>query len=439
MELLIYTKNNSSRLTYIARLIFNDILAIKFRITTSYEEAAAYHGPLLAYNKEPVNGAIQIVPHGLLNEKGISPQNFEVLSWRNLPVFPVTSPNGDFPFDIFTASFYLVSRYEEQLPATLDEHKRYRSEQSIAVKNNFLELPVIDLWTFQLLDMLQSRFNGVAGCSRKFSTMFTFDLDSAYAYRYKGFVRSALGITRSLLNLRWKELQSRARVLSGAINDPNDVYAEVARKLKGFDGTTWFIHAGSWGQHDKPISLLHPAMKKIVADLSKEFKLGIHPSYKSFRKNDTLSKEINRLSGVVGMKITRSRQHYLRFRLPETYIELTKMGIHEEYSMGYPDRIGFRAGTCTPFTFYDLASDETLNLKVYPFAVMDSTLIFTNNCSIGESIQTINGLIDVVKSVKGLFISVWHVDYLSESYPGKGWWKVLDAVISRLKEAKGEN
>jgi len=217
------------------------------------------------------------------------------------------------------------------------------------------------------------------------------------------------------------------------------VYAEVARKLKGFDGTTWFIHAGSWGQHDKPISLLHPAMKKIVADLSKEFKLGIHPSYKSFRKNDTLSKEINRLSGVVGMKITRSRQHYLRFRLPETYIELTKMGIHEEYSMGYPDRIGFRAGTCTPFTFYDLASDETLNLKVYPFAVMDSTLIFTNNCSIGESIQTINGLIDVVKSVKGLFISVWHVDYLSESYPGKGWWKVLDAVISRLKEAKGEN
>lgn len=439
MDLLIYTKNNSSRLAYIAQLICNDILGIKFRITTSYEEAAAYQGPLIAYHEAPVNRAIHIVPHGLLNEKGISPQNFKVLSWRNLPVFPVTLPGGDFPFDIFAASFYLVTRYEEQLPAKVDKHKRYNSGQSIAAKNNFLTLPVVDLWAFKLLDVLQSRFNGVAGCSRKFSTMFTFDLDCAYAYRHKGFVRSALGITRSLLKLRWKELQSRARVLSGSIDDPNDVYSEIARKLIDFDGTTWFIHVGSWGQHDKPISLLHPAMKKLVADLSKEFKVGIHPSYKSFGKNGTLSKEINRLSGVVGLKITRSRQHYLRFRLPETFLELAKMGIQEEYSMGYPDRVGFRAGTCTPFTFYDLASDETINLKVYPFAVMDSTLIFTNKYSIAESIQTINGLIDVVKSVKGLFVSVWHVDYLSESYPGKGWWKVLDAVISRLKETKGEN
>ena len=67
-----------------------------------------------------------------------------------------------------------------------------------------------------------------------------------------------------------------------------------------------------------------------------------------------MKKEKNRLEGITNMQTKRSRQHYLRFSLPETYQQLIDLEIEEDYSMGYASHVGFRASTCTPFYFYDL-------------------------------------------------------------------------------------
>ena len=40
-------------------------------------------------------------------------------------------------FDVFSASFYLVSRYEEYLPYVKDMYERFQAENSLAYKHNF--------------------------------------------------------------------------------------------------------------------------------------------------------------------------------------------------------------------------------------------------------------------------------------------------------------
>ena len=47
-------------------------------------------------------------------------------------------------------------------------------------------------------------------------------------------------------------------------------------------------------------------------------------------------KRKNRLEGITNMQTKRSRQHYLRFSLPETYQQLIDLEIEEDYSMDMP-------------------------------------------------------------------------------------------------------
>ena len=54
--------------------------------------------------------------------------------------------NSTFPFDIFGASFFMLSRYEEYLPHIKDEYGRFEAKESLAFKYGFLEIPIVDKW-----------------------------------------------------------------------------------------------------------------------------------------------------------------------------------------------------------------------------------------------------------------------------------------------------
>jgi hypothetical protein len=123
-----------------------------------------------------------------------------------------------------------------------------------------------------------------------------------------------------------------------------------------------------------------------------------------------------------------SRFHYLRFSLPESYQILIEAGIKEDYSMGYVDRIGFRAGTCTPFYFYDLNNEKTSELKIIPFAYMDGVLNDKLKYSPKLAKKIINELKENVKQVNGQFNSLWHNESLSNQDRWKGWRAVFEST-----------
>ena len=77
---------------------------------------------------------------------------------------------------------------------------------------------------------------------------------------------------------------------------------------------------------------------------------------------------------VCGTELISSRQHFLRFQLPETYNNLVNVGFKEEFSMGFAEHVGFRSGTARSHKWFDLLVNRTTNFTIRPFAYMDGTL-----------------------------------------------------------------
>ncbi|MCB0644001.1 MAG: hypothetical protein KDC44_20285 [Phaeodactylibacter sp.] len=108
---LIYTHQQTPRLRYILDLMLGQLLGLSYQLTTDPEHYLTHQGPVINYSKKGLRtGELHIIPHTLLFEAGIKDQAIIVEQRGQNPVFFQAGPSS---FDLFAASFYLVSRYEE--------------------------------------------------------------------------------------------------------------------------------------------------------------------------------------------------------------------------------------------------------------------------------------------------------------------------------------
>lgn len=439
MEVLVYTQRLTPRVDYAIRFVFEDILGVRIRITSSYSEAKLHTGVLISYCRMAVKEGIHIVPHNLMIEDSIVRQKIDFFKWEELPAFFRTSKEADIPFDIFAATFFLISRYEEYLLFDSDKHNRFTSDQSTAFLGGFLEEPIIDQWVYKLVDKIHEKFPSFEIKPRMFDFIPTIDIDNAYAFQNKGLRRSILGTLKSLVTFRFGDLFKRVLVLLNLRKDPYDIYESTFSLLKDWPNAIWFVLVGKNSRYDRNIPIQHYEMQRLLHKIGDRFRVGIHPSYRSATSFDRVKTEISDLARVLGVNVRLSRQHYLRIFFPSTYTNLALLGVKEDYSMGYSDRVGFRAGTCTPFNFYSLNEEKTYNLKVISFQTMDYTLYQQMKLTPLEGLNCILNLIHKVHAVNGTFVSIWHNEYLSGTSPWKGWEQILPKVLDEVKSLKGEN
>ncbi|MCO5290090.1 MAG: hypothetical protein M9940_11820, partial [Bacteroidetes bacterium] len=156
--LLVYTQQNSPRLQYILNLFIGELMGIPFTLTHNREEFKSYSGAKLNYSESPIENEPFIYAEKLLFEKGIEDQQFGFTEWAGQKAFYATHPKYVIPFDVFAASFYLVSRYEEYLPHLRDAHDRYNETESLAYTRGFLQKPLINIWAKNLREVLLSYF-----------------------------------------------------------------------------------------------------------------------------------------------------------------------------------------------------------------------------------------------------------------------------------------
>ena len=135
------------------------------------------------------------------------------------------------------------------------------------------------------------------------------------------------------------------------------------------------------------------------------------------------------MESVVNRPVIKSRQHFNRLHIPKTYQMLIENDIKEEYTMGYHTHLGFRAGTCSHFYFYDLDYEIQTPLKVLPFCVMDELMKNKMQLSTDEAKAKIKKLQEEVKVVNGLFISIFHTSTMSDVNDGEDWSGVYKAMI----------
>ncbi|MFP4556916.1 MAG: polysaccharide deacetylase family protein [Bacteroidales bacterium] len=436
MHILVFTDSFTKRAEYIIKHILGNMLGLNVRITQRNDDLKNYNGPKLSYSSKAKHNedAVCVEPHGLLNYAGVTEQSIEVYKWRSLPAFFSTNPDGQIPFDIFAASFYLLSRYEEYFPGNMDEHGRFPYSKSVAFKNNFLDIPLVDLWVRELGQIISEKFPQVEKRKRAFNFMPTIDIDNAFAFKHKGLARSILATAKSLFLLNLSDLYERFAVYSGRKSDPFDTYQELFRILKNHPQAIWFFLGGKYGKYDKHISPKKKAMQRIVKDVDKRFNVGVHPSYGSGVVYERVKSETDILSAIIERMVTQSRQHFLRVQLPQTYHLLSAIDITEDYSMGYSNAIGFRASTCTPYPFFDLLNNEVLPIKMVPFQVMDRALLQGLNLTAQEAVNRTLDLAIRVKEVGGEFVTVWHNESLSGINEWEGWSDVFATVVNELEK-----
>jgi len=428
--LLVYTHKITPRLNYIFKHYFVRILQIPVTFTTKVDEFVAHNGPKITYTKVPLGTEFFIRSHPLLFDQGINDIDITLLKWDDTPCFFQTGDKSSIPFDIFAAGFYLMSRYEEYLPHVQDEHDRFPAEESLAVKNNFIEKPVIDIWAYKFLEILKQKFPNYNYKNRKFELISTIDVDSAFAFKHKGIVRTFGGFINDILHLRILNFYYRFLTVFNFRKDPFNTFNQILKIKKEHNvNTLVFFLLGDYTTYDKNISSTNLAFQSLIKSVSDYAKIGMHPSYFSYKSFEKVKKEKVRLENIINTPVKFSRQHFLRLSIPETYQNLIDLEIEEDYTMGYAKVVGYRASTCTPFYFYDLDFEIQTPLKIYSFAFMDGTLKDHLKLSNEESIQKIVQLKNEVKEVNRTFISLFHNESLSETDYWKGWSAIYKLTV----------
>lgn len=434
---LLYAPRKSNRIQYIAKLILKEICGFEYAVTSSPEKFINFKGARINYSgKKFPDDSINIYPSGFLLEKGIREFTPNFFQNHNNPVlFPEPKDSGhcDLGYDIFSSSFYLVSRYEEYLPYLEDRYGRFEADQSFAFQHNFLETPLVDVQALELRQKILERFPATPFVQKQFSFIPTYDIDVAYAYKGRGVTRNLLAFIKDIFTLDFSNFRQRILVLSGKNPDPYDSYEfqlELQKKYKLHP--VYFFLAAQYGPYDRNISIYSQQFHLLLKRLGDYAETGLHPSFASHQKPGKLLDEIKTVAATLNRTVENSRQHFLKIHFPDTYLNLIRYNILRDFSMGFASHTGFRAGTCTPFNFYNLPEETETRLKIYPLAVMDGTLKDYMNLSRKEALAKSVELAEKVKKVNGTFISLWHNDTLSNTGAWQGWQEVYTEMLEQI-------
>lgn len=430
-EILILVNEFNNRVQYLFRHVFAKTMGLRPVFTNDKEAFLECITAKLNYSNNRLQDELFIRPSGLLYQKGIKKLKPHIDVIDGIPVIFKNEEDSDFDFDVFSAIFYVMTRYQEYLPFSPDKHNRFKIEEDLFYNSKFTEEPIVDIWIDMLKDFLKKRFPQFEYTKHRFQYIPTVDVDMAFAYKFKGTILNSILIVRDLLTGRLSDLSSRIKAVSRLGKDPYDNFDYLREHLENKNAKSiFFFLSGKRGKFDKNTSLKKTSMQKIIKDVAQFADLGLHPSYASNKKALIIDIEKQNLESVVGICIHKSRQHFLKITLPQTYQNLIKAGITEDYSLGYASLPAFRPGTCRPFNFYDLTKERETEIKVFPFQAMDATFKSYMHLSPSEAEVRLLELRDKVKKHNGNFIVIWHNDTFSNTPEGLEWRKVFEKLLT---------
>jgi hypothetical protein len=228
----------------------------------------------------------------------------------------------------------------------------------------------------------------------------------------------------------------RFTTLAGMKKDPFDCYAflDALHDEHQLKPLYFFLVAKENGKYDKHILPENPAMKELIQTHAKKYTIGLHPSWQSSKDVHLLEEEKVTLENIAGKSVTSSRQHYIKFDLPDTYQQLINTGITEDHSMGYGSINGFRASVASSFWWYDLAENKVTSLCLQPFCFMDANCFYEEKLSAEDSFSELKNLYYSCKKINGNLITVFHNNFLGGDKTFAGWKDPYTTFISQVQQ-----
>jgi len=425
--LLIYSLKTTQRITYIFKHICTRILGIEVGFTHIIEEFIAHSGPKLSYGKKPLGNELFLQSTDLLSQQGFEDFDISVKDWDETKCFFSVGQASALPFDIFSASFYLLSRFEEYLPHVKDKKGRFLASESIAFKEGFLQKPVVDIWAYKFKDLLKITFPKIDFPRKRMNIHTLVNANQPFAYQNKGMLRSISGMIKDLSELKFKSILRRLGVIFTIKNDPFNTFEWLINTLNTCQSkTTVFFLIGESVNFEEGINSQRKVYKLLLKNVADYQQIGLVISKESLSNLDLLKQEKEQIEAITNRKLVCSMNDEYVVSLPNNYRNLIEIEVENDFTMVYENKIGFRASTCTPFLFYDLDYEIVTPLLINPIAMTTAgfkNLIDTKN------IEKMSALKESVNLVNGTFSMVFYNKDFDEQIKNSYWRNVLTNLL----------
>jgi len=347
--------------------------------------------------------------------------------------------------DIVASSFFMLSRYEEVMLDIKDEHERFPATASLAYKENFLNRPIVNEYAELLWNWIHELMPGLERKSlwpqgKDFAVCLTHDVDSLKRYSA---LPPAISIGSAVVRQKNPKLAlNTASDYFGCLvhlkKDPFDTFDYMLNleRQYGFSSSFCFMSGGD-SKFDGRYSITKPKVNSLIQKIqSKGCEVGLHGSYKSYNDSEKLASEKKVLDKVVANKSYGCRQHYLRFKVPETWRIQERAGLLYDATLTFADHAGFRCGICLPFKPFDILENRELDMWELPLTVMEGSLQNPNyqNLPPEEAYGEIIKLIEVIKRYRGVFVLLWHNSSFDPLSRWAGWKEVYEKVMKYISE-----
>ena len=330
----------------------------------------------------------------------------------------------DLGIDIFGAAFFMLTRYEESVKSDRDQHDRFPASASLAYQEGFLDRPIINEYIEILWWCLKRLWPGLVRKKRSFRAIVSHDVDVPFAQAFKSktqLIRNCGGdiVRRKSLAIAIKRAKLWQMVKKGDykqdLNYTFDYIMDI-NELNNLKGNFYFKTACTNKTYDDNYSIDHPYIKQLIRDIhNRGHEIGFHPSYETYQNSNQTKIEFNKLLEVCEKKgIQKSqwggRQHYLRWRGPQTWRNWADAGLSYDSTLSYVDHAGFRCGVCYEFQVFDLEQRKPLSLFEYPLIIMENSILEKQNMSLSgdEAVNYMKKLKSRCQQFQGQFTHLWH-------------------------------
>mgnify|MGYP000014326248 FL=1 len=373
--ILVYTHQITARLRYVFTHFFETYTENELEITDVLETFIAHSGPKFSYTTQELSNEYFVHANPLLFEQGVRPYDIQVKRWEDTPVFFSCDDSSAIPYDIFAATFYMLSRYEEHVPHLKDGMDRFSTHGSLAAMGKFTDKPVVDIWAKLFLTHFSDAYPEVVikPPTRQIQTIL--EVPEAFAYRSKSFLRTIVESGLDFFNLRFVPLFERFASRLSFRPDPYDIYLDWIEEHRKLNVPTkvMFMFARP-SANDRNISVFKKRFRERIKDVADHVPTSLLASYQSTNQNHLLQIEVARLSELIHRPLKDIRQHLIRIRFPSNYNQFANLGFTNDYSLQFVDRPGYRAGTGFPFRFYNLSKEQRSNLVLHPVVANEAVL-----------------------------------------------------------------
>ena len=288
---------------------------------------------------------------------------------------------------------------EEYTPKRLDQYGCFPYADS--TYQNVLE-PVVSKY------LIEKGFVFEYPDNRQFAVCLTHDVDEIYPPLKHTLLSSFTCLKKwNISGLRehmfWK--------LNGKEKSPYWNFKKIITLEEKYDARSSFYFLATDADISRfryPIEDLKDELGSII---DSGWEVGLHGGYYAYDNLEEIREEKKRLEKVSGRKVNGYRNHYLRFKIPDSWEFLAEAGFRYDTTFGYNEMVGFKNGMCHPFRPYNLRTDREVNLLEIPLTIMDDTL-FDLAKSYEGAWDLTKKLIDSVAAYHGVICLNWH----SESF-----------------------